>query len=472
MVTAFALFCSLGVPAKTMFEPTQQKDVGFEYRVHEEDKITAEEFKSRRALLRKGLKSGAAVLLVTNPLHQRSNDTDFPFRPNSYFWYVSGCEEEDSAILILKDPIKIGDETTDEVLFVREKNAGAETWTGITMGPAKAKELLKVTTVVSNKRFKEVLDAVKPSQFALVERPDGLTGEVKRFVDTATESFKDVPKDASAKKILDEARSIKSPAEIELTWKSIKATCKAHIEALKSCEYGQREYEIKSLVEYIFGKHGCESVAYGSIVGSGVNSCVLHYVDARKKFAPNDMVCMDVGGEYHGYASDVTRSYPVSGKYSQAQREIYEIVRQAQEAGVQACKVGAPFNAADTAARKIVADGLLKLGIIQSANQSRQYFMHGTSHYVGLDVHDTGNYGPLQASQIITVEPGIYIKEGSPCDPKYWNIGVRIEDTILITTKGVVNMSGSLLPRSVTEIEAIMAQKSIFTRLNIEVDHR
>lgn len=463
MIASVALFCSLASPSFI-----QQKDSGFEYRVYEEDKITAEEFKARRLAFRKQLKPGTVVLLVTNPLHQRTNDTDFPFRPNSYFWYLSGCEEEDSALLILKEPIMVGDAMTDEVLFVKDKNPGSETWTGVTMGPTKAKELLKVATVVSNKQFKSVLEAVRPSQFALVERPEGLTGEVKRFVETATEALKDVAKDASAKKLLDEARSFKTKAEIELTWKSMRATCKAHIEALKACEYGHREYEIKSLVEYIFGKNGCESVAYGSIVGSGLNSCVLHYVDARKKFEKNDMVCMDVGGEYHGYASDVTRSYPVSGKYSQAQKEIYEIVREAQEAGVQACKPGAPFNSADQVARKIVADGLMKLGIIQNANEARRYFMHGTSHYVGLDVHDTGSYGPLQPNQIITVEPGIYIKEGSPCDPKYWNIGVRIEDTVLITDRGVLNMSGSLLPRSISEIEAIMAQKSIFARLNIE----
>lgn len=461
MVSSFALICGLAQP---IFRQ-QQTSSGFEYRVYEEDKINSAEFAQRRTEFKKGLKEGSVVLLVTNPLHQRSNDTDFPFRPNSYFWYLSGCEEQDSALLILKEPITVGEESTDEVLFVQDKNPSSETWTGVTMGPQKAKELLKVKTVVSNKRFKEILALTKASQFSLIERPEGLSGAVKGFVEFSLDNFKAVPHTNDPRKQLDNQRSLKSKAEIDLTWKSIRATCKAHEEALKACKSTQREYEIKSLVEYVFGKHGCESVAYGSIVGSGVNSCILHYVDARKKFDLNDMVCMDVGGEYHGYASDVTRSYPVSGRYSPAQREIYEIVRAAQEAGVQVCKPGAPFNSADSVARKIIADGLIKLGIIKAANEAGKYFMHGTSHYVGLDVHDPGNYGPLKPNQILTVEPGIYIKEGSPCDPKYWNIGIRIEDTLLITENGCINMSGSLLPRSINEIETLMSQKSILSSL-------
>lgn len=264
-------------------------------------------------------------------------------------------------------------------------------------------------------------------------------------------------------------RSIKSPAELALEWKSIMATVEAHKQALMSCEPGMREYEIASLVEYVFAKNGCESVAYGSIVGSGVNSCVLHYEENRKTINKGDFLCMDVGGEYHGYASDVTRSYPANGKYSSEQATIYKIVQEAQEAGVKACRAGAPFNSADQVARKIVADGLIRLGIIKTAREMSQYFMHGTSHYVGIDVHDTGDYGPLKANQIITVEPGIYIKEGSPCDKKWWNIGVRIEDTVLITDSDAINMSGSLLPRSMPEIEKLMAMPGLGNRADGKV---
>jgi Xaa-Pro aminopeptidase len=441
-----------------------QQEEGFKYREYEADKIKPSEFAERRKEIERRLPKGNITVLVTNPTHQRNNDCDFKFRPNSYFWYLSGCEEEDSALILAPDGITVDGKTVKEILFVRDKNPGAETWTGIIMGPAVAKETLGLQMVLSDKRFAEVLASSHPTSASLVERPDGLSGEVLKMVTTYDNWAKGFAQDTTATQQVGIMRSIKSPAEIALTWKSINATVAAHIEALRSCEPGMREYEIAALVEYIFARNGCESVAYGSIVGSGVNSCVLHYESVRKTIAKGDMICMDVGAEYHGYASDVTRSYPAHGKYTPEQKQIYEIVQQAQEAGVQACKTGASFNAAGAVASKIVADGLIRLGIIKSANEMGRYMMHGVSHYVGLDVHDTGDYGSLKAGQIMTVEPGIYVKEGSPCDKKWWNIGVRIEDTILITDGGPVNMSGNGLPRSMAEIEKIMAQPGLGNR--------
>ena len=437
---------------------------GFPFRVQEADKISSGEFAMRRSEYLKSIPSGSFALLVTNPLHQRSNDTDFLFRPNSYFWYLSGCEEQDSALLLAPDGMTVNGKTAKEILFVSDKDPRNETWTGVLMGPEKAKELLDVDMVLSNKQFGAVLASLKQTKGALIERPQGLSGRVASFVKSFDEWAASHSPASGLVKPLDVMRSIKSPAEIALTWKSMNATCNAHKEALMSCEPGMREWEIASLVEYIFARNGCEAVAYGSIVGSGMNSCILHYPSPRKKIVDGDFICMDVGGEYHGYASDVTRSYPANGKYSAEQRAIYEIVQQAQEAGVRASVVGAPFNAADTVARKIVSDGLIRLGIIKEAKDASRYFMHGTSHYVGLDVHDTGDYGPLKANQIITVEPGIYIKEGSACDKKWWNIGVRIEDTILIAANGPVNMSGSQLPRSIAEVETLMAKKGLGNR--------
>ena len=437
---------------------------GFPFRVHEADKIQAAEFATRRAEYLKSIPAGSFALLVTNPLHQRTNDTDFPFRPNSYFWYLSGCEEQDSALLLAPDGITVNGKSAKEILFVADKDPRNETWTGVLMGPEKAKELLKVDMVLSNRSFATVMSNLTQAKGALIERPDGLSGAVARFVKSFDEWLPKHAEEKGLRKPLDVLRSIKSPTEIALSWKSMNATCNAHKEAIMSCEPGMREWEIASLVEYIFARNGCEAVAYGSIVGSGMNSCILHYPSPRKRINSGDFICMDVGGEYHGYASDVTRSYPANGKFSAEQKAIYEIVQQAQEAGVRASTVGAPFSSADQVARKIVADGLIRLGVIKDAKEASRYFMHGTSHYVGLDVHDTGDYGPLKANQIITVEPGIYIKEGSPCDQKWWNIGCRIEDTILIAQNGPVNMSGSQLPRSTSEIEALMAKKGLGNR--------
>ena len=438
-----------------------QQEAGFKYREYEADKIKPSEFAQRRQEIERRLPKGNITVLVTNPTHQRNNDCDFKFRPNSYFWYLTGCEEEDSALVLAPDGITVDGKSVKEILFVRDKNPGAETWTGIIMGPAVAKETLGVEMILSNKRFSEVLASTHPASVSLVDRPDGLSGEVLKMINTFDNWSKPLTKLSVATQQLGIMRSIKSPAEIALTWKSINATVAAHMEALRSCEPGMREYEIAALVEYIFARNGCESVAYGSIVGSGVNSCVLHYESVRKTIEKGDFICMDVGAEYHGYASDVTRSYPANGKFTPEQKKIYEIVQRAQEAGVQACKAGASFNAAGAAASKIVAAGLVELGIIKSPNEMGRYMMHGVSHYVGLDVHDTGDYGTLKAGQIMTVEPGIYIKEGSPCDKKWWNIGVRIEDTVLVTANGPVNMSGNGLPRSVAEIEKIMAQPGL-----------
>jgi len=232
---------------------------------------------------------------------------------------------------------------------------------------------------------------------------------------------------------------------------------------MKSAEVGMRESDLQAILEYCFARGGCEFPGYPSIVGGGRNSCVLHYQDNRRKFENGDMVCLDAAGEYHGYTSDVTRSYPINGKFTPAQREIYELVRIAQEAGIKACRSGAPFGAADTVARKIIGDGLVKLGILKNASDAGRYFMHGTSHFIGLDVHDSNGASILAPNMVLTVEPGIYIKAGSPCDKKYWNIGVRIEDDILVTTGDPVNLTARV-PRTIPEIEKLMAMTGIGNR--------
>ena len=187
---------------------------------------------------------------------------------------------------------------------------------------------------------------------------------------------------------------------------------------------------------------------------------MLHYTSSAKPAIPGqELVLMDVGAEYLGYTADVTRTIPASGKFTKEQRAIYELVLKAQEAGFQQCKVGNAFNAPHQAAESVIADGLVKLGVIKKREDVQRYFPHGTSHYLGLDVHDRGSFGPFQANTVITVEPGIYIPEGSPCDKKWWGIGVRIEDDILITEKGWENLSKQA-PRTVEEIEKTMAQPS------------
>ena len=268
--------------------------------------------------------------------------------------------------------------------------------------------------------------------------------------------------------ILDEMREVKTPEELALLRKAVTMSAIGQIEVMKAMQPGMSEMELQGIHEFVFKKYGAQHVGYPSIVGAGNNSCVLHYIDSSKpKAAPGELVLMDVGAEYLGYTADVTRTIPANGKFSPEQKAIYELVLKAQNAGIEQCKAGNSFQAPGQAAQQVIADGLFKLGIIKDRADVRRYFPHGTSHYLGLDVHDRGTYDEFKPNTVITVEPGIYIPEGSPCDKKWWGIGVRIEDDILITEKGAENLS-KLAPRTVSEIEKTMALPSVLDDFKLQ----
>ncbi|TGE15325.1 aminopeptidase P N-terminal domain-containing protein [Hymenobacter elongatus] len=260
--------------------------------------------------------------------------------------------------------------------------------------------------------------------------------------------------------VLDVLREVKTPEEIVLLRRAIRISTIGQQEVMKALRPDMSENEVQGLHEFVYRRYGAEFEGYPSIVGAGANGCILHYETNDKPRLGNDLILMDCGAEYHGYSADVTRTAPPSGKFSPAQRQIYELVLAAQEAAFKECKPGSEFQAPHKAAQQVIAAGLLKLGIITDAADVRNYFPHGTSHYLGLDVHDRGTYKPLPPGAVITVEPGIYIPENSPCDKKWWNIGVRIEDDILITATGHENLSAGA-PRTVAEIEALMAKPSV-----------
>ena len=254
-------------------------------------------------------------------------------------------------------------------------------------------------------------------------------------------------------------RETKSKEEMVLLKKAIEISSVGQIEVMKAMHPNMSETEIQGVHEYVYKKYGAEYEGYPSIVGSGNNGCILHYIENNKPKVGDDLVLMDLGAEYHGYTADVTRTIPANGKFTKEQKQIYDIVYNAQEAGIKASVVGAPFQAPGQAASRVVTEGLMKLGIISKAEEARIYFPHGTSHYLGLDVHDKGTYRPFKPNTVITVEPGIYIPEGSDCDKKWWGIAVRIEDDILITEKGPINLS-AMAPRTTQAIESTMAQAS------------
>ena len=229
---------------------------------------------------------------------------------------------------------------------------------------------------------------------------------------------------------------------------------------MKAMKPHMSETELQGIHEFVYKKYGAEYEGYPSIVGAGNNGCILHYIENNKTKVGNDLVLMDLGAEYIGFTADVTRTIPASGKFTPEQKAIYDLVYEAQEAGIALYTIGTSMQAPNQAARKVINEGLFKLGIIKSVDERHNYFPHGTSHHIGLDVHDPGNYGNFEENMVVTMEPGIYIPEGSNCDKKWWGIAVRIEDDILVTKKGPVNLSGES-PRKSDEIEKMMAKKSI-----------
>jgi Xaa-Pro aminopeptidase len=259
-------------------------------------------------------------------------------------------------------------------------------------------------------------------------------------------------------------RVIKTPEEMALMRKTVSISSLAHAEVMKAIRPGVSEAELQGLQEYVHKKLGAEYVGYPSIVGSGANGCILHYEENTRTNIGTDMVLMDVGAEYHGYSADVTRTVPSTGKYTPEQKAIYDLVYQAQEAIFPLCHEGTPFDDLNDKATQVLADGLLRLGIIRDRNQVSLYYPHGCSHYLGLDVHDAGNYRqPLKENMVITVEPGIYIPAGSPCDKKWWNIGVRIEDDVRIGRDKYELLSWQA-PRKAEDVEKLHGQAAGFTR--------
>ncbi|MBL6649312.1 MAG: aminopeptidase P N-terminal domain-containing protein [Flavobacteriaceae bacterium] len=259
--------------------------------------------------------------------------------------------------------------------------------------------------------------------------------------------------------IMRQLREIKTQEELKLMSKAAKISAVGQVEVMKAMNPELSEMEIQGIHEFVYKKYNVEYEGYPSIVGGGHNGCILHYIENTKMRVGNDLVLMDLGAEYHGYTADVTRTIPANGTFSYEQKAIYDLVYEAQEAGIKASVVGAEFRAPHNAAVEVIKKGLVDLGIIVDPKDYRKFFPHGTSHYVGLDVHDPGTTGPFKPNTIITVEPGIYIPDNSDCDPKWWGIAVRIEDTVLISDKGPVNLS-NYAPRKSEEIEKLMRKKS------------
>lgn len=259
--------------------------------------------------------------------------------------------------------------------------------------------------------------------------------------------------------MMDHLREAKTPEELAMLRKAIQISAIGQVEVMKALKPGMSEREVQGIHEFVYKRYGAEGIGYPSIVGAHNNGCILHYIDNDKRDIDKRLILMDLGAEYRGYTADVTRTIPISGKFNEEERAIYDLVYRAQEAGFAKCKEGEEFSEINKEAQRVINAGLVELGIIKRG-QRHKYFPHGTSHHLGLDVHDRGTYGTLKEGMVLTVEPGIYIPEGSDCDPKWWGIAVRIEDDVLITKEGYENLS-AYAPRSSEDIEAMMSNPSI-----------
>ncbi len=429
---------------------------------------------SRRAAFREKMPEKSVAVFFAAPQKVRNNDVNYIYAQNKNFYYLTGLEEPNAVLLLFKQPVTILQKTGTEFIFVQSRNPQREMWTGKILGAAGVQEKYQLNAVFSTEQFSgklvdwsqldTVISSFRNDQilFKYPGRGD-ILANMAASLDSALMGAGKSAAPTIAMNILQVLRGIKQPEEIALMEKVVNMSVEGHNSVMRSMKPGMHEYDAQAIMEYEFKSRGSEYVGYPSINGSGANTCILHYETNQRTLQDGDLLLSDCAAEYHGYSADVTRTIPINGKFSPEQKIIYELVLAAQDAAFAECKPGKQFSDPHAAAVNVIAKGLKELGIISSENQVRTYFPHGTSHHLGLDVHDMGRRATLEPGMIFTVEPGIYIPPGSPCDKKWWSIGVRIEDDLLITADGYKNLSAGS-PRSVEAIEKMARQSSIFRK--------
>ena len=445
------------------------------------DDLGSEFHKKKRQEFRDQMPQNSIAFFFTSPIMKRSNDTDFMYHQDPNFYYLSGWREPHGILVIFKDDKQDDNGLFNETLYVREKNEYREMWDGRRLGLEGAKKMgfdrvkLRsnfITDPIQIQRFSNVLNMdVRDDVRDFKNDKYDLYDIQNKFLEIIADKEKlsglgDIKKEfkyISVNNIMSSLRQTKDSLEIKLLTKAIKISSLAQIEVMKAIHGEMTEREVQGIHEFIYIKYGAAHEGYNSIVGAGANSCILHYVTNEDINIDNELILMDLGAEYRGYTADVTRTIPVNGKFSPEQKEIYDLVYESQEQAIKKAIIGNTFNDIYVESLEIISQGLIKLGIINDPKEARKYYHHGVSHHIGLDVHDQGSR-TLEKNMVITVEPGIYIPENSDCDPKWWNIGVRIEDDILITDTEPINLSVDA-PRSSNEIEKIMKLDSPINQL-------
>ncbi|EIJ42608.1 Xaa-Pro aminopeptidase [Beggiatoa alba B18LD] len=431
-----------------------------------------QEFARRRQSLMNLMSKGSIALLPTAPEQIRNRDVHFPYRPDSNFYYLTGFAEPD-ALLVLIPERKQG----QYLLFCRERDPEKETWNGRRAGLEGACEYYGADDAFPITDIDDIvpglLESCKRVYYPMGCYPsfdEKVLAWINQLRDKSRTGINAPREMIALDHILHEMRLFKSPAEIQAMQTAADIASRAHIRAMQYCRAGLYEYEIEAELQHEFKRSGSSFPAYPSIVGAGENACILHYTENTSLLKAGDLVLIDAGAEYDYYASDITRTFPVNGQFTAEQKAIYELVLESQYAAIEQSKAGNTWQAPHEAAVKVITTGLVKLGLLTGTVEEqlsscgyKRFFMHRTGHWIGMDVHDVGDYKidetwrTLVAGMVFTVEPGIYIPASDDIDPKWWNIGIRIEDDILITETGHVVLTAKT-PKTVAEIEALVGK--------------
>ncbi|EOC1315871.1 Xaa-Pro aminopeptidase [Cronobacter turicensis] len=432
--------------------------------------MTQQEFLRRRQALLAKMAPASAALIFAAPEATRSADSEYPYRQSSDFWYFTGFNEPEAVLVLIKS-----DEThSHSVIFNRLRDKTAEIWFGRRLGQEAAPAKLGVDRALAFNEIDEQLYQLL-NGLDVVYHAQGEYPYADAIVFTALDKLRrGARQNLSAPATLTdwrpwvhEMRLFKSPEELAVMRRAGEISALAHIRAMQTCRPGMYEYQLEGEILHEFTRHGARFPSYNTIVGGGENGCILHYTENESQLRDGDLVLIDAGCEYKGYAGDITRTFPVNGKFTPAQRAVYDIVLESLETALRLFRPGTSIQDVTGDVVRVMVKGLVGLGILKgdveqlvAENAHRPYFMHGLSHWLGLDVHDVGFYGPdrsriLAPGMVITVEPGLYIAPDADVPEEYRGIGIRIEDDIVITETGNENLTASVV-KSADDIEALM----------------